>query len=46
MEFQVKKVDNGWVVQLTKWDYVTGKPEVSVTIHKDLESVVEYMKNA
>lgn len=40
MEIQIKKIENGYVIQINKWDILTGRPEVTVWYEPDLEAVV------
>lgn len=44
MEIQIKRVENGYVVQVTKWDILTHKPEVGVYIEPTLDSVIERLR--
>lgn len=44
MEIKVSKVDNGYILQVSKLDVLTGRPEVSTTIHPDIKSVIQVLE--
>jgi hypothetical protein len=43
-QVQINKVDNGYVVSVTKIDLLTNKPDQKVAIFKDFDEVVAYLK--
>jgi hypothetical protein len=46
MEIKLNKVDNGYILQVTKRDPLTGSPEVSLTVHSTLDEAIEKLKKA
>ena len=46
MEVKATKVDNGWILQVTKRDILTGQPEVSITVHPTVEDVIAKIKDS
>jgi hypothetical protein len=41
---KIDKVDNGFIVSLTKYDFITKRPEVEVVVFKTMEEVITYVK--
>lgn len=46
MEIKLSKVDNGYILQISKVDYITGKPDIALTVHTTLEEALEKIKAA
>jgi hypothetical protein len=46
MKVTLSKVDNGWIVEVSKRDILTQQVETKVTIHEDLESALNFIKTA
>lgn len=46
MEIKLNKVDNGYILQISKRDYISGQPEITLTVHTTLEEVIEKIKSA
>jgi hypothetical protein len=42
---QINKVDNGFIVSLTKIDILTQKPEQKAAVFTDFDAVVEFLKS-
>lgn len=46
MEVKLNKVDNGWILQVTKRDPLTREPDITLTIHSTLEEALEKIRKA
>lgn len=44
MEIQIKKIDNGWVVQVTKWDMLTRQTDISVFAYTNIDQALAKIK--
>lgn len=46
MKVTVTKVDNGYIVEVVSYDFVTKRPETSVYIESTLDGVVDRLRQA
>lgn len=44
MKVVISKVDNGWVVELQKQDFVTKQMEITITVHTNFPAVLAYLE--
>jgi hypothetical protein len=44
MEVQIKKIDNGYVVQVSKWDVLSRQPDVSVFAYATIDEALAKIK--
>ncbi len=42
---KIDKVDNGYIVSITKFDFVSKRPETEVLIAKTLDEVLAFVKD-
>lgn len=40
----MSKVDNGWILQISKHDYITNRPDVKISVHSTLNEVIDEIK--
>lgn len=41
---KLSKVDNGYIVEITKFDFATKRPELEVFVYKTLDEAVNAIK--
>lgn len=46
MEVKLTRVDNGWILQITKRDVLTNAPDQTVTIHATLEEALKQIEKS
>jgi hypothetical protein len=42
--FKLDKVDNGYILSITKYDYVTHRPETTILVFVTYDEVVKYLQ--
>lgn len=46
MEVKLTKVENGFILQVTKWDVLTKQPDSKITVHETLKEALEHIEKA